>query len=106
MRLQKSLLYLTLRLLSLALSARAKSPIPWQRQYKINPAQKAKFTSADVVGPYVQNTSPIQRCGVESLYIEQTENLWISTAVYDWRKKNGFDRLPELLEEEKHAKHK
>ena len=33
-------------------------------------------------GSYVQKTSPIQRCGVESLYIEQTENLWISTVVF------------------------
>jgi len=33
-------------------------------------------------GSYVQKISPIQRCGVESLYIEQTENLWISSVVF------------------------
>ena len=33
-------------------------------------------------GSYVQKIVPIQRCGVEDLYIEQTENLWISTVVF------------------------
>jgi len=33
-------------------------------------------------GSYVQKTLPIRRCGVESLYIEQTENLWISSVVF------------------------
>ncbi len=33
-------------------------------------------------GSYVQKVVPIQRCGIESLYIEQTENLWISSVVF------------------------
>jgi len=33
-------------------------------------------------GAYVQRVEPIQRCGVESLYIEQTQNLWISSVVF------------------------
>ncbi|HOX03577.1 MAG TPA: endopolygalacturonase [Candidatus Paceibacterota bacterium] len=33
-------------------------------------------------GSYVQKVSPIQRCGVEDLCIEQTENLWISSVLF------------------------
>ncbi|MBM4049689.1 MAG: right-handed parallel beta-helix repeat-containing protein [Planctomycetes bacterium] len=35
-----------------------------------------------VDGSYVQKVVPIQRCGVEDLYIEQTENLWITTVLF------------------------
>ena len=30
-------------------------------------------------GSFIQKTEPIQHCGVEDFYIEQTENLWIHT---------------------------
>ncbi|MHC4596979.1 MAG: glycosyl hydrolase family 28-related protein, partial [Planctomycetota bacterium] len=33
-------------------------------------------------GSFVQKVVPIQRCGIESLYLEQTENLWISGVVF------------------------
>ncbi|MEN6404614.1 MAG: hypothetical protein ABFD94_21905 [Armatimonadia bacterium] len=33
-------------------------------------------------GSYVQKIVPIQRCGVEDLYLEQTENLWISSVIF------------------------
>jgi hypothetical protein len=35
-----------------------------------------------VDGSYVQKVSPIQRCGVENLYLEQTENLWITSVLF------------------------
>jgi hypothetical protein len=33
-------------------------------------------------GSYVQKVVPIQRCGVENLYLEQTENLWITGVLF------------------------
>jgi len=33
-------------------------------------------------GSYVQKVMPVRRCGIESLYIEQTENLWISSVIF------------------------
>jgi len=33
-------------------------------------------------GSYVQKVEPIQRCGVEDLYIEQAKNLWISSVLF------------------------
>jgi hypothetical protein len=33
-------------------------------------------------GSYIQKQQPIQRCGVESLTIEQTENLWITAVLF------------------------
>lgn len=50
----------------------------------INQPLRIEFPVID--GSYVQKITPIQRCGVESLYIEQTENLWISSVVfyYGW----------------------
>jgi len=33
-------------------------------------------------GSYVQKVVPIRRCGIESLGIEQTENLWISSVIF------------------------
>lgn len=35
-----------------------------------------------VDGSYVQKIAPIQRCGVADLYLEQTENLWISSVLF------------------------
>ena len=46
----------------------------------INQPLRIEFPIID--GSYVQKVSPIQRCGIESLRIEQTENLWISTVVF------------------------
>jgi len=33
-------------------------------------------------GSYVQKVVPVRRCGIESLGIEQTENLWISSVIF------------------------
>jgi len=33
-------------------------------------------------GSYVQKVVPIQRCGIESLSLEQIENLWISSVIF------------------------
>ncbi|NQT01252.1 MAG: hypothetical protein HQ580_04455 [Planctomycetes bacterium] len=46
----------------------------------INQPLRIEFPIID--GSYVQKVSPIQRCGVESLRIEQMENLWISSVVF------------------------
>ena len=46
----------------------------------INQPLRIEFPAID--GSYVQKVVPIQRCGIESLYIEQTENLWISSVVF------------------------
>jgi len=46
----------------------------------INQPLRIEFPTVD--GSYVQKVVPIQRCGIESLYIEQTENLWISSVVF------------------------
>ncbi len=46
----------------------------------INQPLRIEFPIID--GSYVQKVIPIQRCGIESLRIEQTENLWISTVVF------------------------
>jgi hypothetical protein len=35
-----------------------------------------------VDGSYVRKVVPIRHCGIEDLYIEQTENLWISTVIF------------------------
>ncbi|MHC4534564.1 MAG: hypothetical protein ACYS6K_11485, partial [Planctomycetota bacterium] len=43
----------------------------------INQPLRIEFPIID--GSYIQKVRPIQRCGIESLRIEQTENLWIST---------------------------
>lgn len=47
---------------------------------RINQPLRIEFPIID--GSYIRKTNPIQRCGVESLYIEQTENLWISTVIF------------------------
>ncbi|MHC4867642.1 MAG: glycosyl hydrolase family 28-related protein, partial [Planctomycetota bacterium] len=46
----------------------------------INQPLRIEFPTID--GSYVQKVVPIQRCGIESLCIEQTENLWISSVVF------------------------
>ncbi len=46
----------------------------------INQPLRIEFPVID--GSYVRKVVPIQRCGIESLYIEQTENLWISSVVF------------------------
>ncbi|MBL7153238.1 MAG: right-handed parallel beta-helix repeat-containing protein [Phycisphaerae bacterium] len=65
MRLRKSLFYFTFCLLFSALAAQAKSPIPWQSQYKIKPAEKARLTPADVVGPDGIVYPNWTKCGVQ-----------------------------------------
>lgn len=35
-------------------------------------------------GSYVQKVNPIQHCGIEDLYIEQTENLWITSVLFSY----------------------
>ncbi|MHC4742064.1 MAG: right-handed parallel beta-helix repeat-containing protein [Planctomycetota bacterium] len=47
---------------------------------KISQPLRIEFPIID--GSYIQKASPIQRCGIESVYIEQTENLWISTVIF------------------------
>jgi hypothetical protein len=34
-------------------------------------------------GSWVQKALPLQRCGIEDLYLEQTENLWIDSAIFN-----------------------
>ena len=46
----------------------------------INQPLRIEFPVID--GSYIRKVSPIQQCGIESLSIEQTENLWISTVVF------------------------
>jgi hypothetical protein len=46
----------------------------------INQPLRIEFPIID--GSYVQKVVPIQRCGIESLSIEQTENLWISSVIF------------------------
>jgi len=48
----------------------------------VNQPLRIEFPIID--GAYVQKLSPIRRCGVENLYIEQTENLWISSVVFQY----------------------
>jgi hypothetical protein len=46
----------------------------------INQPLRIEFPVID--GSYVQKVVPIRRCGIESLSIEQTENLWISSVIF------------------------
>jgi hypothetical protein len=46
----------------------------------INQPLRIEFPVID--GSYVQKVIPIRRCGIEALYLEQTENLWISGVVF------------------------
>jgi hypothetical protein len=62
---------LALAVAAVAGSARAdgptsrRSPIPWERQYKIKPHEKARLTSADVVGPDGIVYPNWTKCGVQ-----------------------------------------
>ncbi|MHC4203085.1 MAG: glycosyl hydrolase family 28-related protein [Planctomycetota bacterium] len=47
---------------------------------EINQPLRIEFPIID--GSYVQKVVPIRRCGIESLSIEQTENLWISSVIF------------------------
>ena len=47
---------------------------------RINQPLRIEFPVID--GSYVQKIIPIQHCGIEDLYLEQTENLWISSVVF------------------------
>ena len=46
----------------------------------VNQPLRIEFPVID--GSYVQKVVPIQRCGVESFSLEQTENLWISSVIF------------------------
>jgi len=46
----------------------------------VNQPLRIEFPVID--GSYVQKTVPIRRCGLEGVTIEQTEDLWISTALF------------------------
>ncbi|UCG57367.1 MAG: hypothetical protein JSU70_21175 [Phycisphaerales bacterium] len=48
----------------------------------VNQPLRIEFPVID--GSYVQKIRPIRRCGVESLSIEQKENLWISGVVFHY----------------------
>jgi hypothetical protein len=44
--------------------------------------QPLRIEFPEIDGSYVQKIVPIQRCGIEALTIEQTENLWISSVIF------------------------
>ncbi len=46
----------------------------------INQPLRIEFPVID--GSYVQKVIPIRRCGIEALYLEQMENLWLSGVVF------------------------
>ena len=46
----------------------------------INQPLRIEFPVID--GSYVQKVLPIQYCGIENLYLEQTENLWITGVLF------------------------
>jgi len=48
----------------------------------VNQPLRIEFPVID--GSYIQKLSPIQRCGVEGFYLEQTENLWISGVIFSY----------------------
>ncbi|MEI7733295.1 MAG: glycosyl hydrolase family 28-related protein, partial [Verrucomicrobiota bacterium] len=48
----------------------------------INQPLRIEFPTVD--GSYVQKISVLQRCGVEDMYLEQTEDLWITTVSFDY----------------------
>jgi hypothetical protein len=50
------------------------------RTVAINQPLRIEFPVID--GSYVQKVVPIRRCGIESLGIEQTKNLWISSVIF------------------------
>jgi len=46
----------------------------------INQPLRIEFPTID--GAFVRKIVPIRRCGIEDLYIEQTQNLWISSVLF------------------------
>ena len=52
------------------------------RSITIGQPLRIEFPVVD--GSYVQKVIPIQRCGVEDLYLEQTENLWITSVLFSY----------------------
>lgn len=50
------------------------------RTVSINQPLRIEFPVVD--GSYVQKTISIQYCGIEDLYLEQTENLWITGVLF------------------------
>ncbi len=48
----------------------------------ISVSQPLRIEFPVIDGSYVQKVVQIQRCGVESLSLEQTENLWISSVIF------------------------
>ncbi|HUV65623.1 MAG TPA: right-handed parallel beta-helix repeat-containing protein, partial [Sedimentisphaerales bacterium] len=48
----------------------------------ISVSQPLRIEFPVIDGSYVQKVVPIQRCGVESFSLEQTENLWISSVIF------------------------
>jgi hypothetical protein len=48
----------------------------------VNQPLRIEFPVVD--NSYVQKIAVIQNCGLEDLYIEQTENLWITSASFEW----------------------
>jgi hypothetical protein len=50
------------------------------RSITIDQPLRIEFPVVD--GSYVRKIIPIQRCGIEDLSIEQTENLWITTVLF------------------------
>ncbi len=52
------------------------------RSITIGQPLRIEFPIVD--GSYVQKVIPIQRCGVEDLYIEQTQNLWITSVLFSY----------------------
>jgi hypothetical protein len=52
------------------------------RSITISQPLRIEFPIVD--GSYVQKVIPIQHCGVEDLYLEQTENLWITSVLFSY----------------------
>jgi len=48
----------------------------------ISISQPLRIEFPVIDGSYVQKVEPIQHCGIESVYIEQTANLWISSVIF------------------------
>ena len=50
------------------------------KSVKVNQPLRIEFPVID--GAYIQKLVPIRRCGIEGIYLEQTENLWISGVIF------------------------
>jgi Pectate lyase superfamily protein len=48
----------------------------------VNQPLRIEFPVID--GSYIQKIEPIRRCGVEGFYLEQTQNLWISSVIFSY----------------------